>query len=72
MEHTWVKHTVTPVVVVTDSSGKPMLDSDGEPVILVDPDQQQLSEENTVYGCGACGQHISEAMHTECKGLIDE
>lgn len=65
--HQWVKHTVTPVHLITDADGEPMLDSDGQPVLIVDPDQQQVSEEDTVYGCMNCGEALVTALDQPCQ-----
>lgn len=63
-QHTWVKHTLTPVLILPDLQG--------EPIIFVDPDQQTISEDHAVYGCDACGEALVDAMNTECKGRPDE
>jgi hypothetical protein len=63
-EHVFVKHTLTPVEVLTDDSGSP--------VVLVDPEEQQNAEVNfTVYGCDRCGKPLSEAHGTKCPGDED-
>lgn len=63
-QHHWVKHTITPVAVLTDD--------DGDPVVFVDPDQQVISEEGAAYGCDACGvPMLTSHLNTECKGDDD-
>jgi len=64
-DHVWVKHTITPVHTLDNSSG--------EPVIVVDPDQQVLAEENAVYGCMNCDLPlVPDTFHTECSGEHSE
>jgi hypothetical protein len=59
-EHIWVKHVITPVHVLEDDQG--------DRVVLVDPDQQIISEDEAVYGCDRCGVPMIEStMHTECE-----
>lgn len=60
VQHTWVKHTITPVSVLSGI--------DGEPVVFVDPDQQVLSEQTAVYGCVACNEPMAGNHNTECQG----
>ena len=60
--HAWVKHTITPIVVLSDDKG--------EPVILVDPDDQALSETDAVYGCMVCGEAMATHYNTDCKGEV--
>lgn len=59
-QHTWIKHTLTPVLI--------LVDDEGEPVIFVDPDQQTISEDHAVYGCDACGEPLAGNLSTECRG----
>lgn len=63
-QHTWIKHTLTPVLILPND--------DGEPVIFVDPDQQAISEDHAVYGCDRCGQALVDNLNTECKGYSDD
>jgi hypothetical protein len=63
-EHVWVKHTITPVSVLQDDQG--------EPVVLVDPDQQVISEDNAVYGCDRCGVAMVNNTNTECEDADDD
>lgn len=62
-QHTWIKHTLTPVLILAGD--------DGEPVIFVDPDQQIISEDHAVYGCDRCGQPLVDNLRTECEGDPD-
>lgn len=65
MKHIWVKHVVTHVY--------PLADITGEPVILVDPDDQITAEDKAAYGCDRCGEAFStEGFYTECKGEQSE
>jgi hypothetical protein len=66
-------HQITPVSVVTDSSGRVMLDSDNQPVIILDPDQSEIAESFAVYGCQACGLSLPEAVENpQCEGDPDD
>ena len=58
--HTWVKHTITQVEVLPDD--------EGEPVVIVDPHQQVLGEEDAVYGCQVCELSFAEAFGHPCAG----
>lgn len=59
-EHIWVKHVITPVSVLDDGSGHPM--------VFVDPDKQRACEANAVYGCHSCGEALVDAYGTTCEG----
>lgn len=60
-QHHWVKHTITPVLTLTDD--------EGQPVVFVDPDAAIIAEDHAVYGCDDCGQAMCQAnMNTECEG----
>lgn len=59
LEHHWVKHTITPVSVIPDD--------EGNPVVFVDPDQQIISEDEAAYGCDSCGVPMVGNLHTECS-----
>jgi hypothetical protein len=59
-QHHWVKHTVTPVSVLSDE--------EGYPVIFVDPDQQIISEDDAAYGCDHCGVPLAGHFGTKCEG----
>lgn len=59
LSHSWVKHVITPVEVLTNDVG--------EPVVLVDPDQQIVSEDDAAYGCQNCGASLALEFHTECE-----
>lgn len=59
-QHIWVKHTITPVHVLQDD--------DGEPVVIVDPDQIPIAEEAAVYGCDLCGVPLWGYVGSECEG----
>lgn len=62
LQHNFVKHTITQVEAL------PGLEPTDPPVIVVDPEQQDLAEEDAVYGCNTCGQPMSQAYNTECPG----
>lgn len=57
-QHTWVKHVITPVVVLTDERG--------DPVVMVDPDQQVIAEDNAAYGCDSCGEAMATHFGEPC------
>lgn len=59
-QHQWVKHVITPVTTLTDEEGKP--------VVLVDPDDQVISEDNAVYGCGVCMEAMATHHDKPCEG----
>jgi hypothetical protein len=63
-DHTWIKHTMTPVSVLTDD--------EGDPIVFVDPDQQTIAEDTAAYGCSTCGQPMVNNVHTQCEGPSDE
>lgn len=60
MQHTWVKHTITPVSTLTDDQG--------EAVVFVDPDDMTIAEDNAAYGCDSCGVAMAGNITTECEG----
>jgi hypothetical protein len=65
LQHTWVKHTITPVAVLQGL--------EGEPIVLVDPEEQEISEvQTTVYGCGVCYEPLATHFNTPCSGLTEE
>jgi hypothetical protein len=64
LQHQWVKHTITPVSTLTDT--------DGEPIVFVDPDQAVIAEDHAVYGCDRCGEAMAGNHNTECKGEVEE
>lgn len=59
-QHTWVKHTITPVSA--------LIDDDGTPVVFVDPDDQAISEDHAVYGCDVCGVVMDGHIGSKCEG----
>lgn len=63
-QHTWVKMTITPVHTLQDE--------DGEPVVFVDPDQQEIAEDGAVYGCSVCDSPMPGNINTECPGPDEE
>jgi hypothetical protein len=63
-QHVWVKHTITPVSTLPDEGG--------EPVVFVDPMQQDLAEQDAVYGCQVCGQPMAGNYNTNCPGSDEE
>jgi len=63
-QHDWVKHTITPISVLEDKQG--------DPIVFVDPDDQTEAEENAVYGCNNCGEPLAGNLHTECEDPRDE
>jgi hypothetical protein len=66
-QHQWTKIKITPVEVL------PGLNPGDEPVVIVDPDKEQASDEVTQYGCFACLAPLSnDMMAVECPGESDE
>ena len=63
-QHVWVKHVITPVAVLDDGSG--------DPIVFVDPDEQTMAEESAVYGCGICYEPMATAFNTDCEGPTEE
>lgn len=59
-QHDWCKHVITPVEVLPDEAGLP--------VVLVDPDLQASAEDNAAYGCDRCGVSMAEGWTTNCSG----
>ena len=64
MQHTWVKHVITKVEVLEGL--------DGQPVVMVDPEQERLAQEDAAYGCNVCGLSMANNFDTPCTGLTDE
>lgn len=61
-EHVFIKHTIVNVEV-------PGVDEDGLPVVVVDPDEQEIGEQNSVYGCIVCNKSLQEALEdVVCPG----
>lgn len=60
MEHEWIKMTETPVSVLSDD--------DGEPVVFVDPEQAEIAEDHAVYGCRVCGEAMATHHNKPCPG----
>jgi len=58
-QHLWVKHVITPVEV--------LMDDDNQPVIIVDPDQQVIAEDNAAYGCDRCGESMVTHLNKPCE-----
>jgi hypothetical protein len=56
--------TQTPVEVLPDA--------EGEPVVFVDPDQITIAEDQSAYGCGICGEPLIGNMGTLCSGEQEE
>jgi hypothetical protein len=44
----------------------------GEALIFVDPDQQDVSEDHAAYGCDVCGCALVGNEHTTCEGPDEE
>lgn len=66
-EHQWVKFKITPVEVL------PGLNPGDDPVVIVDPDKDEASEQVTQYGCFACLCPLDAGNMTgECPGESDE
>ena len=60
--HQWVKHTVTPVKVVSDPI-------DGGIYAITDPEDQMTAEEEAVFGCENCDAVLSpETSEMPCPG----
>lgn len=64
MEHQWIKMTETPVSVLSDDGG--------EPVVFVDPEQAEIAEDHAVYGCRVCNQPMATHHNTPCSGEEDD
>lgn len=60
MQHTWVKHTITKV------SALPDLDNDQQVVVIEDPLDVQIAEQEAVYGCDRCGVAMPGNTDTTC------
>lgn len=60
VEHRFVKHVITEVAVLSNDQG--------DPVVFVDPHQQELAEDDAAYGCMVCGEPLAGNMNTECEG----
>ncbi len=59
--HQWAKLTFTPVEVLEDDAGNP--------VVMVDPDAQAFSDqEGTQYGCLICHEPLATHWKTICLG----
>jgi hypothetical protein len=65
LQHTWVKHTITPVSTLPD------LDDDRQVVVIEDPKDAQIAEEQAVYGCDVCGVPMEGNTDTLCGGYPD-
>ena len=63
VQHQWIMMTQTPVSI--------LFDDDGEPVVFVDPDMAQGAEVNAVYGCLNCDQYLSSHATAECVPSSD-
>lgn len=63
-QHQWVKHVITPVEVLADD--------EGDPVVMVDPDQQTIAEDNAAYGCDNCGQSMATHFGQPCTPEEDD
>jgi len=59
-QHQWVKITVTPISVLADD--------DGLPVVFVDPDKAEGAELQASYGCFACDAPLDPTFDTPCPG----
>lgn len=62
-QHVWVKHVITKVEVLSDD--------DGSPIVMVDPEEQELAEEDAAYGCNICGKSMVRGFNEECEGPSD-
>jgi hypothetical protein len=62
-QHDFVKHVITSVEVLPGS--------EGEPVIVVDPDKQEAAEENAAYGCLSCDGQLHKVFGTDCPGRTE-
>lgn len=60
MNHNWEMITITPVEIVEDE--------DGQPVVLIDPDKAAEADSNSMYGCRRCHEPLVDAYGTECLG----
>lgn len=59
-QHQWVKIVVTPIDVLPDK--------EGNPVVFVDPAKQRDTETQARYGCFACNEPLESNYGTECNG----
>lgn len=59
-QHQWVMFTMTPLEVLDDG--------DGYPIVVIDPDKKEAAEHNASYGCFACSQPLEGNMNTSCAG----
>lgn len=64
-EHEWIKIEITPVHVLPDGTN--------EPIVFVDPDEQQLASDMPQYGCSLCDVFLdSESVSTICPGKPED
>lgn len=60
-KHSWVKHTLTEV--------HPLSNDGGDPIVFVDPVDQEVAEDNAAYGCNDCDAALTaETLESECPG----
>lgn len=59
-QHQWMKIVYTPLEVLDDG--------DGNPVVIIDPDKEDAAQANASYGCFACDLPLEGNMKTECTG----
>ena len=58
-QHEWVKHVVTPVSILSDGKGNP--------VVFVDPELQVIAEDHAAYGCVNCGEAMATHHNRPCE-----
>jgi len=57
--HQWCMITFTPVEVLGDAQG--------QPIVIVDPDTQLACEDKATYGCFACNEPLETHFNTPCE-----
>lgn len=64
-EHEWIKIEITPVHVIANGAS--------DPIVFVDPDEQQIASEFPQYGCSLCDVYLdSTSVETICPGRSEE
>ena len=58
--HQWMQLVVTPVEVLEDAEGKP--------VIFIDPEKGEVAMHEARYGCFACNEGLEDNYGTNCAG----
>jgi hypothetical protein len=58
LQHEWTMYTITPISVIVDE--------DGEPVIVVDPEARVDADAGSAYGCTRCHLPLGEGLNQLC------